>query len=73
MDKTSYGKAALQKFGAVPEGFHIYYAGWLGAKPEDWKSMRVKGAQFNGRRRVRGTTMSTIVTCEEMAKHKSDD
>jgi hypothetical protein len=69
MDKCSYGKAALQKFGAVPEGFHIFEAGWLGERPEDWTRMQVKGAQFKGRRRVPGTTMTTIVTREEMAKH----
>ena len=67
MDTTSFGKAAMKKFGAVPEGFHIFAAEWLGDKPEDWKSMRVTGAQFQGRRRVPRTTMSTIVTQEEMA------
>ena len=67
MDTTRYGKAALKKFGAVPEGFHIFRAEWLGDKPENWKAMRVTGAQFKGRRRVPATTMSTIVTQEEMA------
>jgi hypothetical protein len=70
MDKTSYGQAALRKFGAVPDGFHIFEAGWIGARPEDWKSMRVTGAQFVGRRRVPHTTMSTIVTVDEMAEFK---
>lgn len=66
MDTTSYGKAARKKFGAVPEDFHVFRAEWLGDKPEDWKSMRVTGAQFRGKRRVPGTTMTTIVTCTEM-------
>ena len=68
MDTTSYGKAARRKFGTVPDGFHVFSAEWLGDKPEDWKTMRVKGAQFKGKRRVPGTTMTTIVTREEMAK-----
>jgi hypothetical protein len=67
MDTTSYGKAARQKFGAVPDGFHVYAAEWLGETPAEWKSMRVTGAQFKGKRRVPGTTMTTIVTREEMA------
>jgi hypothetical protein len=66
MDKTSYGKAAMRKFGAVPDGFHVYAAKWLGKRPEDWKTMQVTGAQFNGKRRITGTTMTTIVTVEEM-------
>lgn len=67
MSKTSYGQAALQKFGQVPEGFQIFSAGWIGEKPEDWKTMRVSGAQFKGRRRIPHTTMTTIVTKDEMA------
>jgi hypothetical protein len=66
MDKTGYGIAALRKFGAVPEGFHVFQAEWLGDKPEDWKTMRVTGAQFVGSKRIPRTTMSTIVTVEEM-------
>lgn len=66
MDTTSYGKAALRKFGAVPEGFHIFHAEWLGEKPEDWKTMRVTGAQFKGKRKLPRTTMTTIVTRQEM-------
>ncbi|MFM2053919.1 MAG: hypothetical protein RL456_1956 [Pseudomonadota bacterium] len=66
MDKTRYGQAALRKFGAVPEGFHVFKAAWIGEEPKDWKSMRVTGAVFAGRRRVPHTTMETIVTAEEM-------
>jgi hypothetical protein len=70
MDQTSYGKAARLKFGAVPDGFHVFKAEWLGDKPEDWEQMRVTGAQFVGKRRVVGTTMATIVTRKEMAAYK---
>lgn len=72
MDTMSYGKAALQKFGAVPEGFHVFSAKWLGDKPEDWTSMKVTGAQFKGNRRVPETTMTTIVSKEEMDVHRTD-
>jgi len=66
MSRTSYGKAALKKFGAVPEGFEIFAAGWIGKTPKDCNAMRVTGAQFKGRKRVPNTTMTTIVTAEEM-------
>lgn len=69
MDKTSYGQAAMRKFGTVPEGFHIFSAEWLGnGLPSD--RMRVKGAQWRGKRRVPNTTMTTIVTREEMNAFK---
>ena len=71
MSKTSYGQAALRKFGTVPEGFEIFSAGWLGKKPKDWKAMRVTGAQFKGKKRIPNTTMTTIVTVEEMDAIKS--
>ncbi len=71
MSATIYGKAALKKFGAVPEGFEIFSAGWLGKKPKDWKTMRVTGAQFKGRKRIPHTTMQTIVTIEEMLAEES--
>lgn len=67
MDITSYGKAARKKFGSVPADFEVFKAEWLGDKPENWKTMRVTGAQFRGSRRVAGTTMTTIVTREDMA------
>lgn len=66
MDTTIYGKAARLKFGAVPGDFHVYCAEWIGKTPEDWKTMRVKGARFKGRRKLPGTTMETIVTLDEM-------
>jgi hypothetical protein len=71
MSTTSYGKAALKKFGAVPEGFEIFSAGWIGETPKDWKTMRVSGAQFKGRKRIPHTTMTTIVTTEEMRAEES--
>ncbi len=40
------GKAALSKLAPVPKNFRLYYAGWLGKRPEDWKEMEVKGAEF---------------------------
>ena len=68
MDTMNYGKAALRKFGVVPEGFHIYSAEWLGGTtPAEWTRMLVTGAGFKGKRRVSGTMMTTIVTLEEMA------
>ena len=66
MDATSYGKAALRKFGTVPIGFRVFKAEWLGDNPADWQTMRVTGAQFRGRRRLPATTMTTIVTRDEM-------
>jgi hypothetical protein len=66
MDTMTYGLAARRKLGAVPPDFHVFRAEWIGATPEDWKTMRVTGAQFCGRRRLPGTTMSVIVTREEM-------
>ncbi|WP_155931091.1 hypothetical protein [Methylomonas sp. 11b] len=69
MDNTSFGKAALHKFGTVPEGFHIFYGEWLGNTPDKWKSMRVKGAVFIGKLRAPNTTMETIVTKKEMARY----
>lgn len=45
MDETAYGRAALKKFGPVPENFRIYSAGWLGKFP-DCHGMEVDGAEF---------------------------
>ncbi len=67
MSKTSYGQVALKKFVEVPDGFEIFSAGWIGEKPEDWKTMRVTGAQFKGRKRIPHTTKTTIVTREEIS------
>ncbi len=71
-----YGKLALQKLGAVPENFRLYYAGWLGKKPEDFTVMEVTGAQFRVAKRgpnkgklsimVPGTKRTTYVTKDEM-------
>ena len=66
MDNTGYGRAALSKFGSVPEGFHIFFGAWS----KDRETMRVKGAQFKGNRKIPRTTMETIVTAEEVRTHK---
>ena len=63
---TSIERAALRKFGTVPEGFEIYEAGWVEEKPADFKTMRVRGAVFRRGRRVPNTFMVTNVTREEM-------
>lgn len=69
---TSFGKAALQKLGAVPENFRLYSAGWIGKRPEDWKVMRVSGRVFRASKDgkldipVPGTIQSVIVTRDEM-------
>lgn len=41
-----YGKLALKKMGPVPENFRLFEAGWLGEKPEQWRVMKVRGAEF---------------------------
>ena len=71
-----YGKLALQKMGAVPENFRLYYAGWLGKKPEDFTVMEVTGAQFRVAKRgpnkgklsikIPGTQRKVRVTRAEM-------
>lgn len=66
MDKTGYGRAALAKFGAVPEGFHVFFGSWS----KDRTRMLVKGAQFKGNKKIPHTTMETIVTVEEMQAYK---
>lgn len=74
--EQSYGKLALKKIGSVPENFRLYAAGWLGKKPEDWKVMKVKGAEFcvaksgpnKGRMTimVKGSQRTAQVTREEI-------
>ncbi len=71
MDTMDYGKAARKKFGAVPANFHVFSAEWLGDKPENWKTMKVTGAQFDDKKRIPHTTMATIVSLEEMAAETS--
>ena len=66
MDNTSYGRAARLKFGAVPDCFHVFNAEWIGERPGDWTHMRVMGAEFEGSKRLPGTTMVTMVTRAEM-------
>lgn len=66
MNDTGFGKAALKKFGAIPEGFQICTAQWMERNPENWATMRVTGAKFAGERKVAGTSMTTIVTKAEI-------
>lgn len=75
--ETQYGKLALEKLAPVPENFRLFEAGWLGKRPEDWRVMCVKGAEFRvaktGPRKgtlsimVKGTERSVCLTREEIA------
>jgi len=77
MGDTPFGRAALRKFGPVPKNFRIYAAGWIGKRPEDWKTMKVTGAEFRHAKRgeragelcipIPGTVRHTVVTKEEIA------
>lgn len=79
----SYGKVALEKLAPVPENFRLFSAGWLGEKPENWKTMKVTGAEFREAKSgpskgqlaimVKGTQRSTYVTKEEMAAQDAVD
>lgn len=71
MNNTAYGRAALKKFGDVPDGFKIYFATWIGNTPEEWKSMQVRGAVFLKGKRMPFTTQTTVVTVEEIQKEKA--
>jgi hypothetical protein len=72
----SYGQVALRKLGAVSNGFRLFSAGWLEAKPDDWQTMKVTGAEFRVAKagpnkgklsiKVPGTERSVYVTREEM-------
>ena len=66
MNDSGFGRAAMVKFGSVPDGFRVICAEWIGERPSEWKTMRVTGAQFVGSKRIPRTTMSTIVTREEI-------
>ncbi|MFL1405422.1 hypothetical protein ACJO2E_08775 [Marinobacter sp. M1N3S26] len=46
---TSFGKAALKVMsenGPLPENFRLYEMGWMEDRPEDFRTMKVSGAQF---------------------------
>jgi hypothetical protein len=80
--EQSYGKAALKKLAPVPENFRLYAAGWLGKKPEDWKTMKVTGAEFRAAKTgknagklsilVKGSGRSVIVTKDEMCAFEKE-
>jgi hypothetical protein len=71
-----YGKLALKRMAPFPAGFRLYEAGWLGEKPEDWKVMKVIGAEFRIAKSgpykgklsimVKGTQRTAHVTRDEM-------
>lgn len=76
MTNTPYGKAALKKLAPVAENFHIFEAGWLGDKPSEWDTMKVRGCVFREAKSgpnkgklsipVKGTTRTAYVNRKEM-------
>lgn len=72
-----YGQAALEKLGKVPENFRLYAAGWLGKTPEEWKNMKLVGAEFREATKgpnagqlckmIPGTQRTVYLTREEVA------
>lgn len=80
MNKTSYGKAALEKIGEVPENFFIYSAGWLENNPKDFDTMEVTGAVFreakSGKNKgkvcilVKGTEKTVFIQAKDMERFK---
>ena len=80
--KTAYGKAALQQLGSVSKNFRLYYAGWIGNDPSQWKAMKITGAEFRVAKKgkhagklsvkVQGTDRTVIVTVDEMNKFETD-
>lgn len=76
-EEHAFGKAALRQLGDVPENFRLYEAGWLGERPEDFRVMEVKGAEFRHAKTgpnkgklailVPGTVRTAYVTKDEIA------
>lgn len=81
MNKTTYGRAALEKLSPVAENFIIYAAGWLGDKPGEWTVMEVTGAQFRAAKTgknkgklvipIQGTKRTAFVTKDEMNRYEA--
>lgn len=79
----NFGKIALLKMGDVPQNFRIYYAGWLGKKPDNRQVMKVKGAEFRiakkGKNKgklcvlVEGSKRSAYVTAEEIENYSNSE
>ena len=77
---TSYGKAAMEKFGPVAENFRIYYVGWVEERPEEWETIRITGAEFRKAEtgpdqgklsiKLKGTDKTVYVTREQARKYK---
>ncbi len=73
---TSYGVVALRKLAPVPENFRLYYAGWVEEHPDDWRTMKVKGAVYRAAKsgpnkgvlsiKIKGSQRSACVTREEI-------
>lgn len=80
MGNTSYGRAAKEKMGDLPENFRIYGAGWLGDDPKHWDTMHVVGAEFreakSGKNKGRltimipGTKREVWINKQDIARHK---
>lgn len=78
-----FGKIALQKLAPVPENFRLYYAAWLGAKPDNIQVMKVVGAEFRAAKKgpnkgnlsilIKGTQRTTYVTNEELKNNEIFD
>lgn len=75
-----FGKAALEKMGAVTENFRLFEAGWVGDNPKNNSdTMKVTGAEFRiakaGKNKgklsikVPDTTRTVYVNRNEMAKY----
>lgn len=50
-ESSTFGKIALRKMAPVPEGFILYYAGWLGDDPRKSEVMEVRGCQMRAAKR----------------------
>ena len=75
--ETPFGKLALEKLAPVSGNFRLFEAGWLGKRPQDWRVMCIKGAEFREAKAgpnkgmlsipVKGTERSVYLTREEIA------
>lgn len=67
-EQYPHGKAALKKFGNVPENFRIYSAGWLGNNPRDWTVMEVCGAEFRAAKTGKNKGKLSVMMVETKRK-----
>lgn len=78
----SAGKAALSKMKDLPDNFRLYEVGYVEDRPEDFRVIKVVGAEFREAKagpnkgllsiKIPGTERSACVTPEECAEFKSD-